>query len=105
MIERDDFMNIEDFSIQELEEKCKELGSQYGDMMRILKEKKQEEENKKKEKLAIEKDARKKEVEAARDNLQKLVNAYLRDYGSISITNNSDEWPNVFGSKPWRWWL
>ena len=105
MIERNDFMANKDFSIKELEEKCNELGNQYEDMMRILKERKQEEEIKKQAELAAEKEARKKEVTEARDNFQKLLKAYIKDYGSISINTDANEWPPFFSSKPWHWWF
>lgn len=67
--------------------------------------KKREEEERKKAELALAKENRKKEVEVARDNFQKLLKEYIKDYGSISITSDTDEWPPIFSSKPWHWWF
>ena len=88
MIERNDFMTNKDFSITELEQKCKELGDQYEDMKKILKEKKQEEENKKQEKLRAEKEVRKKELDEAFENWNKLRKEFIKDYGYYSTSVN-----------------
>ena len=88
---------------------CKEEYTSPSDLAHCIlsceDKKKREEEERKKAELALKKEARKKEVEDARDNFQKLLKAYVQDYGSISITNDSDEWPPFFSSKPWRWWF
>ena len=67
--------------------------------------KKREEEDRKKAELALKKEARKKEVDDAIDSCRELIKAYIKDYGSISITSNIDDWSSGFGSKPWHWWF
>ena len=60
--------------------------------------KKREEEKRKQAELALKKETRKKEVEEALDNYQKLAKAYMEDYGSIVIRGN-------FNDTPWYWWI
>lgn len=67
--------------------------------------KKQEEEERKQAELALKKEARRKEVEDALDNYQKLVKAFIEDYGSISITSDFNDWTSLLGGKPLCWWL
>ena len=67
--------------------------------------KKREEEDRKKAELALQKETRKKEIEDAADNYKKLIKAYIEDYGSISITSNSDGLFSLFDAKPFHWWF
>lgn len=67
--------------------------------------KKIEEEQKRAAKLATEEDARYKEVIEAKNNYYQLLKAFINDYGTITIKNDSSEWESVFGSKPWHWWF
>lgn len=67
--------------------------------------KKIEEEERKKAELARVKEIRKKEIEDAANNYQKLLKAYIKDYGAISITSNADDWISLFGDKLSRWWF
>ena len=66
--------------------------------------KKREEENRRQAELALTKENRKKEIQDALDNYQKLLKSYLEDYGSISIKNDSDLF-SIFGHKPFSWWI
>ena len=67
--------------------------------------KKREDEEKRQAELAIQKEARKKEVGEALENYQKLLKNYIKDYGSISITSNTDDWASLLGNQPLRWWF
>jgi hypothetical protein len=68
--------------------------------------KKIEEEKQKAEKLAAEKDARYKEIMDALENWRNLMNAYLEDYGTISISKNViNDYEPFFANKPWSWLL
>ena len=63
-----------------------------------------EEEKQKKEKLVAEKEARKKEVEEAANNYQKLLKAFVNDYGIISIRTDSDSLSFLL-EEPFCWWF
>ena len=54
---------------------------------------KQEEEDKKRAELALEKDKRRKEIEEARQKLFDLEKAFIKDYGSYTFTGayNTDD--------------
>lgn len=67
--------------------------------------KKREDEEKRQAELAIQKETRKKEVGEALENYQKLLKNYIKDYGSISITSNTDDWASLLGNQPLRWWF
>ena len=67
--------------------------------------KKREDEEKRQAELALQKEARKKEVGEALENYQKLLKNYIKDYGSISITSNTDDWASLLGNQPLRWWF
>jgi hypothetical protein len=88
---------------------CKEEYANPSDLAHCIlsceDQKKREEEARKKAELALAKETRKKEVEDALDNYQKLLKAYIEDYGAISITSNADDWVSLVGSKPWHWWF
>ena len=62
--------------------------------------KKLEEENRKKEELALEKETRKKEIEDALKNWRKLMKAYIEDYGALSINVEP-----IFANRHFNWWF
>lgn len=87
-----------DFTIEELEkqynvaaEHCKLLGEQ-------LKQKKQDEEDRRKAQLALEKETRKKEVDMAFNNYEKLLKTYINDYGAYPTTIKSSDFDWIWRS-------
>lgn len=76
---------------EEAKKNCEAINEQ-------LKLAQQEDEEKKKAQLALEKESRKKEVDDAFENYHKLLKAYIEDYGSYAQTTETDWFPNSF----WR---
>ena len=77
MIERKMTMNYET-----REATLEELEAEYAHLKEKIKQKKQDEAERKRAELALEKEARKKEVDAARDHYYALLQAYISDYHS-----------------------
>ena len=93
--------NKKDLTIEELTKAYEEAKSNYNTIGEQLKKAKQEEEDRKKAQLALEKEARKSEVSEAWDNYSKLLKAYIKDYGSYTKITSSksddfDWFPNNF---------
>ena len=88
---------------------CQEEYTAPSDLARCIlsceNKKKQEEEDRKKAELILAQDTRKKEIEAAYENYRKLLKDYIKDYGAISISSNSDDWISFSGLKPFSWWF
>ena len=63
--------------------------------------KKREEEKRKKEELALAKAVRKKEVDDALENYNKLLKAYIKDYGAYSLTTDRDDHVTMNRLLPW----
>ena len=70
-----------------------ELEAQYADLGEKIKQKKQDEADRKKAELALAKEERKKEVDEAKERYYELLHAYLRDYHSYENFYNSDNSP------------
>lgn len=88
---------------------CKEEYTSPSDLAHCIlsceDKKKREDEERKKAELALVKEAREKEIKDVADNYHKLLKAYIKDYGAISITSNADDWVSLFGDKVSRWWF
>ena len=89
--------NKKDWTIEELAQQCEEAKKNFETLNAQLKQAQQEEEDRKRAKLALEKENRKKEVDEAYEQYQKLLKAYVEDYKVYS--NVSDDW---FPNKFWR---
>ena len=90
-----------DFTIEELRKMYEDSLKESDTLGEMLKKKEQEEADRKKAQLALEKEARKKEVDEAFENYNKLLKAYIEDYGSYSTTTDMDWfpkslWPSFF---------
>ena len=88
-------------NIEELKKQYEEAKNNFETLGEQLKKAKQEEEDRKKAQLALEKEARKSEVSEAWDNYSKLLKAYIKDYGSYTKITSSksddfDWFPNNF---------
>jgi DNA repair exonuclease SbcCD ATPase subunit len=93
-----------EMTIEELEEKYAKITEECQNIEKILRQKKQEEKDRRIAQLALEKERRKKEVDEALDNYRTLAGAYIHDYGSYStITTSSNS--NHLLDNLWPWWI
>jgi hypothetical protein len=101
MIRKDDLImsNKKDFTIKELAQQCEEAKKNFEALSEQLKKAQQDEEDRKKAQLALEKENRKKKVDDAFENYRKLLKAYIEDYGSYHTESASDDW---FSSPFWK---
>ena len=75
------------------------MKEQYEDLNKKLKQKKQDEADRKKAQLAAEKDTRYKEIEEVSKHLNLLISDYAKDYGRFSFTrsySNNDDYKYSF---------
>lgn len=102
MIERMINMSTKkEYTIEELEAQYKLADEKLNTLKQQIEQKKKEEEELRVAKLAIEKDARKKEVDEAFEKYKTLLRAYIADYGIYSFTNDEDSF-DLFSSKFWN---
>ena len=81
-------------TVEELTKACAEAESTFEALKKQLKQAKQEEEERKRAELALVKESRKKEVDAAFDKWLELHQAYLVDYGDYVVARNyRDKFP------------
>lgn len=88
-----------EMTIEELEKQVSEMKEQYDDLNKKLKQKKQDEADRKKAQLAAEKDTRYKEIEEVSKHLNQLISDYTKDYGRFSFTrsySNNDDYKYDF---------
>ena len=88
-----------EMTIEELEKQVSEMKEQYEDLNKKLKQKKQDEADRKKAQLAAEKDTRYKEIEEVSKHLNLLISDYTKDYGRFSFTrsySNNDDYKYSF---------
>ena len=83
-----------EMTIEELEKQVSEMKEQYDDLNKKLKQKKQDEADRKKAQLEAQKNTRYKEIEEVSKHLNQLISDYTKDYGRFSFTrsysNNND---------------
>ena len=77
-----------------------ELEAQYADLGEKIKQKKQDEADRIKAELTLQKESRRKEVDEALKKYNELLKAYLADYG----TYRSEEFSNDFAWYPNKFW-
>lgn len=90
-----------EFTIEELQKQRDEAKKNFERINAQLEKQKKEEEELREAKLALEKDARKKEVDQAITKCKELIKAYMHDYGLYSFTSTDDD--AIFNSKFWNW--
>ena len=86
-------------TIEELEKQVSEMKEQYDDLNKKLKQKKQDEADRKKAQLEAEKNTRYKEIEEVSKHLNQLISDYTKDYGRFSFTrsySNNDDYKYDF---------
>ena len=93
-----------EINIEELAKAYEEAKANLETLSEQLKVAKQEEEDRRKAELALVKEARKKEVEDAANNYQKLLKEFLKDYGAIALCNSPDSLVSIMDDKLFRWW-
>ena len=90
-----------EYTIEELTQQCEEAKKNFERLNRLIEEKKKEEKELREAQLALEKDARKKEVDDALTAYKTLLKKYMNDYGVYLYTSNDDIF-DMFGSKFWN---
>ena len=91
-----------DFTIEELKKMKEDAAKEYETIDEMLRQKEKEEEDRKKAELALNKEARKKELDEAIENARKLLQKWMQDYGSYGFSGNANEslfnllWPSIF---------
>ena len=90
-----------EYTIEELTQQCEEAKKNFEHLNKLIEEKKREEKELRETQLALEKEARKKEVDDAIAKCKELVRAYMHDYGIYSFSSTDDD--SIFSSKFWNW--
>ena len=87
-----------EMTIEELEKQVSEMKEQYEDLNKKLKQKKQDEADRKKAQLEAEKNTRYKEIEEVSKHLNQLISDYTKDYGRFSFTRSysNNDYSNSF---------
>lgn len=88
-----------EMTIEELENQVLEMKEKYEDLNKKLKQKKQDEADRKKAQLEAEKNTRYKEIEEVSKHLNQLISDYTKDYGRFSFTrsySNNDDYKYDF---------
>ena len=88
-----------EMTIEELEKQVSEMKEHYDDLNKKLKQKKQDEADRKKAQLEAEKNTRYKEIEEVSKHLNQLISDYTKDYGRFSFTrsySNNDDYKYDF---------
>lgn len=88
-----------EMTIEELENQVLEMKEKYEDLNKKLKQKKQDEADRKKAQLEAEKNTRYKEIEEVSKHLNQLISDYTKDYGRFSFTrsySNKDDYKYDF---------
>ena len=96
--------NKKDLTSEELAKACEEAKKNFEELSKQLKKVRQEEEDRRKAELALEKESRKKEVDDAIEKAKDLLEAYVKDYGIYSSEYNSNELGSLF-KRFSPWWL
>lgn len=90
-----------EYTIEELENQYKIAEEKANVLKKQIEQKKKEEQERIEAQLAIEKDARKKEVDDALTTYKVLLKAYMRDYGTYIYASNDDVF-DMLSSKFWN---
>ena len=85
-----------DFTLEELRKMYENALKESSSIGEMLKQKEKEEEERKRAQLALEKEARKKEVDEAFENYNKLLKEYVEDYGAYSSKVDASWYPKAF---------
>lgn len=97
--------NKKDLTTEELKKLYEDALEKSNTLGEMLKQKEKEEKEAREAQLALEKEARKEEVDDAFNNYKKLLSAYIKDYGSFTVTNHNDDFFKSLFDQSWPWWL
>lgn len=89
-----------EYTIEELEAQYKLADEKRNALKKQIEQKKKEEEELREAQLALEKDARRKEVDESIAKAKELLKAFINDYGIYSFTSTDDD--TVFSSRFWN---
>ena len=92
--------NNKEYTLAELEAQYEKNEASQRALKVQIEQKYREEERLRQQKLAKDKDARKKEVDDAIANCKKLIKKYMDDYGIYSFNSTNDN--DIFNSKFWN---
>ena len=87
-------------NIAELRAQCLEAEKNFKDLQNQLAQAEKEEKELKEAQLALEKNARRKEVDESIAKTKGLLKAFINDYGIYSFTSTDDD--TVFSSRFWN---
>lgn len=92
-------------TLEQLQEELVQAQKAYETAKQLAEQKEKEEAERKRAELETVKEKRKAEIKEAEEHYRTLLKNYIKDYGSYSVTHTCDEnddFPFLFGSKPWR---
>ena len=92
-----------EMTLEELQKQCKEAKKNFEVLNEQLKKVQQEEEKRKKEQLANEKDIRYEEIELASKHLNDLIQKYIDDYGSFGFSRSYSDNGNDYFPYRYHW--
>ena len=105
MIRKDDSImaNKKDITVEELQKACDDAKKTFEALQEQLTIAKREEEDRKKAELALQREARQKEVDDAIEKAKNLLQAFVKDYGSYSNKYDLDDY-GLFPKTILPWW-
>ena len=87
--------NKKDFTIEELKKMYEDSLKESDTLGEMLRQKEQEEEDRKRAELALQKETRKKEIDEVLEKYNKLVQDYIKDYGTYHHTSQCEWYPSL----------
>ena len=84
-------------TLRQLKEEFEQAQKAYNDKRKELARKEAEEAERKQAELALVKDKRYKEIQKKQEEIKRLINEDIKDYGSIKLNGQADDiWPMNF---------
>ena len=98
MIRKDDLImaSKKDFTLEELKKMYNDSLKESRTIGEMLRQKENEEEERKQAQLALDKETRKKEVDKAFENYNTLLKAYVEDYGEYAVKSDTSSFSKAF---------
>ena len=87
--------NKKDFTIEELKKMYEDSLKESNTIGEMLRQKEKDEEDRKRAELALQKEARKKEIDEVLEKYNQLVKAYIKDYGTYHHTSQCEWYPGL----------
>lgn len=102
MIEGNDIMSKQKFTIEELEKQRDEVKKHFDCLNAEIRAAKKEEEDRRKAEFALQRADREKEVRDAYDKFKKLLKDFINDYGEFSIIDTDNYTKSLLNDWFWR---